>query len=389
MLVQLPTCFVSLQLCAPKTLVQTILNGYSLQQICHHHSLTTEISWRESVGQAKPEIKKRRLLLQLRQNSKQAGQNSSEGLTYCSGMGTTMERAAAATNSASSWMPEPTDLLPTCRAVIVDIETSGLAPSASIVQLAAKCGELQFSSNVVPLRQMDPQAAAVTGLSIVGGKLYRHGQLLTTVTSKKSAMDFVEFLKNCASQVVLVGHNIIRFDAPRIINLLTMHGLLRDFCNVCFGLVDTLPLIAQGKLKKQDLLAATYLKGPEWAPLIKGAHDALTDCILLDGLLRHFNKYEVILENPVSIREFLGRQAALKKKKDIIPTLQGLLQYGVSKTMISKMAQTGVTLKELREEYTKHGRKGLEVCLGVQINGKPRVTTRKNIVDNVEKFLSM
>ena len=41
------------------------------------------------------------------------------------------------------------------------------------------------------------------------------------------------------------------------------------------------------------------------------------------------------------------------------------------------MAENGVSMQELEREYKEHGRKGVEVCLGVQLDGKPRVTKNK------------
>jgi len=74
-------------------------------------------------------------------------------------------------------------------------------------------------------------------------------------------------------------------------------------------------------------------------------------------------------------------------KEKILPQLQGMQQHGVSKTMIGKMAEQGVTTQELNEEYRKYGRKGLEVCLAVNVCGKPRVTKSKKILDKIEAYL--
>jgi hypothetical protein len=152
-------------------------------------------------------------------------------------------------------------------------------------------------------------------------------------------------------------------------------------------MVDTMPLIKQGKMQKQDLLASTFLTGPEWEPYVRGAHDALSDCILLDGLLQHFNiSEENQKESIYPLIDFMARLAALKKKKDNIPALAPLRDHGVSQHMVGKMAESGVTVEELKKEYDAHGRRGLEVCLGVQLNGKPRVTTSAKIVDAVEAY---
>ena len=62
-------------------------------------------------------------------------------------------------------------------------------------------------------------------------------------------------------------------------------------------------------------------------------------------------------------------------------------EYGVSTSMIGKMAAEGVTVQELRTEYRLHGRSGLEVTLGVQLAGTPRVTRSKKVIDQAERFV--
>lgn len=112
----------------------------------------------KTTKQGLPEMKKRRLFLKMKHSC-----SSSEGVTYSSGMAHTMQRAAAATLIDNAWLPQATVLRPSCKTVLVDMETSGLSASASIVQLAAKCGDAEFSVHILPHKQMEPQAAAVTG----------------------------------------------------------------------------------------------------------------------------------------------------------------------------------------------------------------------------------
>lgn len=343
---------------------------------------------RKAAHQQRPEVKKKRLFRKMKENWKEVSCCASEGTTYCSGMATTMERAAEATAAVEpSWLPDSVALRPSCVPVLFDLETSGLSPFASIVQIAAKWGDNEFSVYMLPTSRFEPVAAQVTGMKVENGKLYRKKELLPTIPEKRACLEFIAFLKKCSDQVVLVGHNSKRFDAPRLFKLLSRHGLHKDFCEVVYGLVDTLPLIKQGKMRRQELLAAKYLQGTPLEPLVKGAHDALIDCKLLGGLLQHFNKDGILFDHVQTTREFLERQAVLRAMKRIVPTLQGMLKFGVSKNMIEKMAERGVTLKELREEFAKYGPRGVEVCLSVQLDRKPRVTSRKNIIDNVVDFL--
>lgn len=165
---------------------------------------------------------------------------------------------------------------------------------------------------------------------------------------------------------------------------------LKEFLQLVFGMTNTVPLIKQGKIGKQAELAEKYLTGEEWKPLVEAAHDALIDCKLLHGLLAHFKVTEEDLKNHVlPIRDYFEDQAKKKTKANNLPPLKVLLQHGVSKVMVGKMATGGVTLEELHREYDANGRKGLEVCLGVQLDGKPRVTTSSKIITTIEEYLKL
>ena len=334
--------------------------------------------------------KKRRLHLKMKNDWVESSSGAKEGLTYVSGKANTMERAAEAARG-SSWLPEPKPLLPNCRPVIVDTETAGLAFTDNILQIAAKCSDKEFTVFIEPKGKFSPNAAKDTGMSSCGGKLFRHGIELPIVPAAQACLDFLYFLDfftSCAQQVVLVGHNFIRFDGPRLMKLLAEHHLAKSLCLLTFGLTDTLPLISQGNVKKQEVLARTFLKGDEWQNLVSHAHDALADCVISQGLLDNFEITDVTLTEAVlPVRDFMERCAANRKKRELKPQLMAMKPHGVSESMIGKMAAQGVTPDELVSEYQAHGQKGLEVCLGVQLNGKPRVTKSKKVVNQIEQYL--
>ena len=353
----------------------------------YRKSLEARRRWKATHQREIP-VKRRRLYLKMKNTWKEEGASAKEGVAYVSGMAPTMERAAEASCLLLTWVPEPTSLAPTCRAVVVDIESTGFSSAAEIVQLAAKCGEKEFNKFIVPQRPFDPKASAVTGMTAEGGKLARYGEILLTVPAQKAVEDFLLFLRTCSAQVVLVGHNFELFDAPRIVRLFAENNLLQQLCSMTFGITDTLPLIKQGKVQKQDLLASTYLKGTYWENLLKKAHDALTDCQLLQGLLEHFQfSEEKLIDLALPIRNFMEKFAANEKKKEYRPALLGMKNYGISDDMIGRMAAEGVTIAALVREYSAHGRQGLNVYLGVQLCGKVRVTKSKRVLDHVESFV--
>lgn len=160
-------------------------------------------------------------------------------------------------------------------------------------------------------------------------------------------------------------------------------GFLKEFGKCVAGFNDTLPLLKQGSVKKQAELAKKYLTGTAWEDLQQSAHNALTDCIVLEGLLNHFEvSNDLLRKSLMTFGAFMERQVALKKRNEILPSLQSLSTY-VTKHMIGKMALAGVTIDELEEVYEEKQFNGLVACLGVQINGKPRVTQSKKIIEAV------
>lgn len=278
-------------------------------------------------------------------------------------------------------------LLPNCAMVLVDIETTGFKATDQIVQVAAKFHDQQFNVSMMPTVSFNAIASEKTGLKVQGGRLLYRGKAVQTTPPAIAAQSFIDFLRSCGPQVVLVGHNLVRFDAPRITKWLNELGLTRIFCDLVYGFVCTMPLIKQGRIRKQDELAKQFLTGPEWAEHIHKAHNAVNDCIILEGLLAHFGIDEPkLLSSAITCRDFFANMAKLKVCKNNLTAL-GELKGHVSASMQRKMASAGVTIAELLQEYNLNGRAGLEVCLAVRVNGKPRVTNRKNIIDKVEEFL--
>jgi hypothetical protein len=148
------------------------------------------------------------------------------------------------------------------------------------------------------------------------------------------------------------------------------------------------PLLEKNGVRKLHDLAKMHLKGKAWEPIMKRAHDALSDCLLLDGLIAKFSVSDAtVKECAVTMRSYLEKQVRNRNRKSNAPELKVLQEYGISKIITGRMACSGVSMEELKREYALHGREGLNVCLGVQLNGKPRVTTSKKIVDCVEKAL--
>jgi len=280
---------------------------------------------------------------------------------------------------------------PEFQVVIVDTETTGLRLSDQIVQIAAKVGERGFSVYMLPSVPIHPEASAVNKLYVQDGRLCRKKkneefEEVTTVSREQGAILFIDFLRGCGSNIVLTGHNLLRFDAPKIFSWLREFNLDDELVEITYGFADTLPLLKQSDTGKQELLARRYLTSPYWQEMINGAHDAWADCQILEGLLEHFCiGTDVLVEKAVSTGKVVERQKAAERKRENLNKLKGLANH-VSTVLVDKMAAEGISTEDLKEAFSR-GRTALEECLGREVNGKPRVTRSPEAVVRVEQFI--
>ncbi|XP_071578903.1 uncharacterized protein [Temnothorax nylanderi] len=336
--------------------------------IAEEYRLRREVLQRAiAVKRTTLEAKRRRCYLKNKRQRITIARESRERITYQSGMGLDLPI------ETTCKIDEP--LREDSPQVIVDIETTGLASTADIVQIAAKCGDQEFARYMLPSQSINCHAAEKTGLSVVGGELHHYSKVVTTIPPREVGEEFIRFLGECGPQALLLGHNIVRFDAPRIMRWLQGLGLLESFVKGVYGVCDTIPLIGQGKVKKQEELAKLYLKGEEWERIIAGSHNALTDCQILYGLLAHFKVSDTaITAGALRLQTLLQRPAIAKKKAQFLETLQCLRDH-ISKNMMSKIAAAGINMNSLRDAFNGSGADGVKLCLAVSVNGKPRVTS--------------
>ncbi|XP_046387737.1 uncharacterized protein LOC124157226 [Ischnura elegans] len=327
-------------------------------------------------------VKRRRLFLKSLQKQKISSHESREGICYQSAM--EADLGCALLEETTRELPPP---LNEVTFVIVDIETTGFASTADIVQLACKSGQCEFNYYMMPSKTFHPIAAEKTGLRVVNGELFLYNQRVETTPPRVVGEKFISFLSSFESRVVLVGHNIVRFDAPRILSWLQKLDLSDDLLKSVYGVTDSLKLISQGSCRKLEELASVYLQGEEWQRIKSGTHNAMIDCQLLDGLIRHFEiSNEVLLTNSLSLQELNNRKLQAVRKAQKVATLQTLGRV-ISSSMISKMATAGIDLEKLVEIFNISGTEGIRLLLGESINGKPRVTTRRRIIQAISEHL--
>ncbi|KAJ8676959.1 hypothetical protein QAD02_012746 [Eretmocerus hayati] len=294
--------------------------------------------------------KKRRLILKKERSCRDISTVKREGISYQSGSG-----YLNTSNLIDEVMLPGNVALSECFIVVYDTETTGFHATDPIVQLAGVCGGKSFSAYITPTKEMSPQASEVTGITTWNGEM---------------------------------------FDAPRVIKLAEDVGLLKEleifvkgFCDSKAVFHSLLPDRAKSKPKKsfkQPDLVSEYLDPCD----VLEAHDALNDVIMLEKLLRKLcgeGDTTPILNHTVSFEDTVN----WKKKLAIAKQCKSsLAEIDISEHMKKKISNAGINMEILQEAYKGGGYEGLQILLGENIGGKPRVTTTKKIINKVFEYFS-
>ncbi|XP_018009577.1 uncharacterized protein LOC108667105 [Hyalella azteca] len=174
--------------------------------------------------------------------------------------------------------------------VYFDLETTGLAYSHEIVQIACVCSSLDldggnpesiFNAYALPDGDFDPMASSVTGLTKQKEALFLNGTRVPSTSLSECLAAFVLWLRVLGRPVLLLGHNSKSFDAPRLLLALWNCQLLHAFQDLVYGFSDSLPWARKMNPKqsnfKLEVLSELYCpRGMSTA-----THNAIEDCLAL------------------------------------------------------------------------------------------------------------
>ncbi|XP_033759536.1 LOW QUALITY PROTEIN: uncharacterized protein LOC117341782 [Pecten maximus] len=171
--------------------------------------------------QSQRESKRRRLELKHERSSKDATQTVLEGDSYDSKIGLELDEESVDLEDLTISQPQLKKERPL---IFFDLETTGLARTSDIIQIAAVCGKEQLNRYMAPTRTISLEASQATGLTYIGGTLKHNGHVVQTTTQKAGLENFLKFL-NKFTDPILIGHNIQNFDIPILINQLKKSSL--------------------------------------------------------------------------------------------------------------------------------------------------------------------
>ena len=292
-----------------------------------------------------------------------------------------------------------------------------MGKEAEICQLSAidDAEQNEFSCYILPESNVSKHASEVNKLEIFkeNGKrvLYHQGQPVESTSLKEAQVLFTNYINKVTTNgkemkeciPVLVGHNAITFDIPI---------LLRTSCqpfvtelkrlNVHFG--DSLILAKQILKEKHPALLVSDNKfskaslGCLYSTLFDQsfpAHDALEDVkalrrVLFQSNLTLTSEMIVSKSHVMSCENALSVVQHMDLSYDRFQTFIGNLHNSdpnrsvISKSMASKIAESGITFTDLVALFRQCGCEGIIAVLGLPPSttrtSKPRVTRNLRIL---------
>ncbi|XP_033758265.1 uncharacterized protein LOC117340610 [Pecten maximus] len=304
--------------------------------------------------------KKKRLALKAKRMQANTTNEIREGTSYHPAIDT-LDISADSIKEIPEPQPSPTmetsPLPKKCSAVYFDLESTGLARTSHLTQIAAVFGEESFDTYVIPRIQISPTASTVTGLTCINRTLFYKGHPVNSVSISVAIQHFITYLKKQTPPVFLVGHNIKIFDCPLLLNALETVGKTDEFLECVSGFLDTKLLFKIG------MPGLSSYSQPNLFKLITKsnyeAHDAVQDVISLQKLVRE-SKLEISDESyanaTFSVDSAKESHGYAKRVRVNLPSLKGLVGRKISSgAMARKAAGSGLNYSCLKLAYTRNG----------------------------------
>ena len=296
--------------------------------------------------------------------------------------------------------------------VLFDTETNTTSKQAELCQLAAinQSRLASFSEYVLPNKNIDKYASRVNNLSIktVDGKrlLFKQSNPVLALTCDEVLSRFINYLENSVREcqkltahkvcTVLVGHNAKRFDVPVILHN-SNSSIIAKFQSLGIFFGDSLSLfeylVKESILKDRNGDSCALNQSAVYKALFDqgfDAHDALEDVkalhrILFSSPLNLSEKDLITHCQAIPFDEAYQDNLYLDQRHQLVQTLDTKLHGTISKSMVQKIASSGLSFANLQSLFDKFGRNGLIGVLSSPPTNnrgskKPRVTKSKRIL---------
>ena len=311
-----------------------------------------------------------------------------EGVTYKSNFGIAAENI----NQNKITIENMVTFVSAKSIVYFDLETSGFTATDQILEIAARCNDIEFDVYIKPECTISSNASKVTGLTTMGGELYLNNKKVVSIDLKSALLAFRQFL-NLVKPALLVAHNGTTFDVPRLLRAI-MNNNLQDKFSIIFGFADTLRIFKKtfperkgpGMLKLQAL-AEHILQEQHTGSF----HEALFDVQILQRLVRSIEKENELFKHYKTYKQCLIDQLDNERIKYNLKKLTSLIGV-ISLDLLKKVAKENVTYDMLINIYKADGEEAILKIFKEKLpNGKPKITSNKKaldkIIDNLKKNL--
>ena len=282
--------------------------------------------------------------------------------------------------------------------IVYDTETNCGGKKAEIVELSAiahSTGTL-FTKFVLPKNGISEHVSKINKFQVVstGSKkiLRRNGIELSTVSLQECLRSFAEFLKTTATEVqkatskevhtVLIGHNGNVFDCPLLVRSLEQCDDIQSHIKKVY-FADSLALTKQLLKEKNQALRNTDGTTPKanlrdiYSCLFQtefcNSHQGLADVqalreVLFQSNLKLTSKDTVNKSNVMKFATLEADVKYLDDSHDRLLTFRNQLydeteQSVVTKSLAKKLADSGLTMSDLRKLYTSAGPRGIAALL--------------------------
>lgn len=109
-------------------------------------------------------------------------------------------------------------------------------------------------------------------------------------------------------------------------------------------------------------------------------HNAMTDVDNLLTIVNILKVHNLIIDHAKSVCSILTEKAKVAAAKELKNTLEPLR---MSETKKNRVAAGGISLKELIDIYTRDGGNDIRFLFSENINGKPRISKNKAIIEKL------
>lgn len=354
-------------------------------------ALKDRINRRKQAMSITKEAKRKRLHLKAERKQMTAAREIREGPTYCS-------EIALQTPTGIGEIPtplskpsfQPIENLGIYQHVYFDLETTGLARSSHITQIAAVCGSDRFSQYILPKIPITDKATEVTGLRVMDGKMFHDDKEVDAVHLVAAIDALLNFFTKFQSKVVLVGHNVKSFDCHIFLNSLQNCGKTQEIGNCVAGFVDTKQLFKVFDSKVGSFSLENLYKRYVCEPY--KAHDALEDVLALQKLVTSVGvdlsdpKY---LSSSFTFSNAVDSHSYILEVRKNLPSLEHLISEKiVSRHIAKRIAGSGLCFMFLQLVYNRDSKDGIYNLFSENVKKAPRVTKSLKICSSLNKYFS-